>query len=119
MGQLRVRVRHFAGEPIGFVVERLADGLFYDPATKNFAAATPGATIALAPTPGGGAWPGVFRGAVDCSNWPDGAYAVYVFNVTSAQIIDGPLEAIIRNGDDAPYFAPGGGPKSWTLTPNP
>jgi hypothetical protein len=76
-------------------------------------------TLALAPTPGGGAWPGVFRGAVDCSSWPDGAYAVYVFNTAIQQIIDGPLEAIIRNGDDAPYFAPGGGPKSWTLTPNP
>jgi hypothetical protein len=108
---LRVRVPHFPGESLGVIVERLADGLFYDPKALAFAAAVPATPIPLAPVAASGVWAGIYRVAIDTTpappgSWPDGGYAVYVLNATSGQVVMGPIGAVLRNGDDAPVFPP-------------
>jgi hypothetical protein len=101
-GWLRVRVVGPAGQSLAVAVERLADGQWYDPTAKAFTAPLPRGSTPLAPMTPSGPWAGLYRGAIPSGTWPDGAYAVYVLDAGSGAVLQGPLPATIRAGDDAP-----------------
>jgi hypothetical protein len=101
-GWLSVRVVGPAGQSLAVAVERLADGQWYDPTSKAFTAPLPRGNTPLAPMTANGPWAGLYRGAIPSGSWPDGAYAVYVLDAGTGAVLQGPLPATIKAGDDAP-----------------
>jgi len=106
---LRIRFQYPTGARLGYSIERLADGLLYDPADGTFKAA-PSAPILPLPEDSG-----IFAGRYKATLAPtppvqflDGDYCVTVHNApeASAGIADvvADLMTVMHGGDDATVF---------------
>lgn len=130
-----LRVRYAAPEPglqLGYSVERLSDGLWYDFAT---AGPTPGQftatpTTSIAPLPPDATVPGRYTVTLTptpVAQWADGNYCVTIHNASSTgnRTAMACLQATMRNGDDQPAPAapaaglPAGTSFTGTFTVNP
>jgi hypothetical protein len=108
---LRVRYQSGSGQALGYAVERLADGLFYDFATGTFTV-SPGTPVADL-TEGTDRYAGLYRATLDptpVEQFPDGEYQVTIHDTAAAAalVAGGLLSAIMHGGDDTPFF-PGSG----------
>ena len=105
---LRVRYSYPTGSQLGYSIERLSDGLFFDFADATFKA-SPTTTVAalaedstnfigrykvtLSPTP--------------MAQFTDGSYTVTVHDRQTSNSVVAELAVVFRNGDDLPTFAAG------------
>ena len=101
---LRIRYQHATGASLGYSVERLGDGTFFDNSTAAFSATptTPIAALAeyAAPFLGSyGATP-----ATPTAQWTNGGYCVRLHDTALNQVIGIALGSL-HNGDDQPFSA--------------
>ena len=112
---LRIRFQYPTGSALGFSIERLSDGSFFDFADSTFKS-SPAVLIAALPEDSG-AFAGRYKvtlTSTPAAQFTDGQYAVTVHNQASSGLVVGELLAVLRGGDDAPVF-PGasGGSDPW------
>lgn len=112
---MRFRFQYSSGSNLGFSVERLADGLFFDFATSGSTAqtfcSTPTQQI-MPVTEGAGVLLGSYNYTI--TNTPatvftDGDYALRIHNIASADMVVGLIGDVMYNGDDEPVFPSGAG----------
>jgi hypothetical protein len=108
---LRIRFQYQTGSSLGFSIERLSDGLYYD-----FTASGPTAgTFTINPISALNSLPedtGNFVGRYKAlytqtpvSEFTDGGYCITIHNVAVSNLVVAEMEIDMRNGDDAPLFA--------------
>jgi hypothetical protein len=99
---LRIRYQYPRGSSLGYSIERLADGLFYDFTSAKFTASP--ATL-VAPLPeDSGSFIGRYKVTLSptpSSQFTDGDYVVTVHNLASSQVVLAEMAVVMRNGDDA------------------
>jgi hypothetical protein len=99
------------GASLGYSIERLGDGWnfdFSDGTFKNTALTTPVAVL----TAGTGNRAGIYGATLSSTpsaQFTNGDYAVYINNTVASNAVIGVIGAVMYNGDDATYFATGGG----------
>ena len=112
---LRIRFAYTSGAALGYSIERLADGLFYDFSTSTFVA-TPATLINTLPALAGN-FTGLYSttiAATPQAQFANGEYAVNIHNTGSANAIVGVIGATMYNGDSAPVFPSGAGVDPWS-----
>jgi hypothetical protein len=122
---LRIRFQYQSGSSLGYSIERLADGLYYDFATTGSTAGTftanPTTLIASLPEDSGnflGRYK-VTQSPTPATQFLDGGYCVTIHNLSANNRVVGELYATMHLGDDAPVFpSAGGGSDPWA-TPLP
>jgi len=100
---LRIRFPYSTGSSLGYSVERLGDGSFFDFADGTFKA-TPITLIAPLPEDSGN-FLGRYKvtlASTPVSQFSDGRYAITVHNQKASNAVVGELAATLRNGDDSP-----------------
>ncbi len=112
---LRVRFQYPTGATLGYAIERLSDGTFYDFSTTSSTAgtftATPATPIASLPADTGN-FLGRYKATLTttpASVFTNGEYSVTIHNMAASNVVIAQLSATMFNGDDAPVFATGGG----------
>jgi hypothetical protein len=117
---LRVRFLYAQGAALGYSIERLADGWnfdFNDGTFKNSALTNPVAAL----NAGTGNRAGIYSATLSSTppaQFTNGDYAIYINNIVASNAVIGVIEAVMYNGDDATYFATGGGGDPWaTILP--
>lgn len=116
---LRVRFQTAAGASLGYSIERLADGTYYDFSDGTFRASP---VTAVAPL---SALSGPFTGQYSATLNPtpidqfsNGEYTIGVHDLNASSLLVGLMGATLYSGDDAPVFPPGGDSDPWaTLLP--
>lgn len=112
---LRVRFQYQTGSSLGFSIERLVDGTFWDFASTGSTAQTFTATPTqqILPIPEGS---GVLLGSYNytltstpSTQFTDGDFAIRIHNSNNANETIGILGAVMYNGDDEPDFPSGAG----------
>ena len=99
---LRIRYQNTNGLTLGYSIERLADGLFYDFFDSSFKA-TPTTPIASLPMDSGN-YVGRYKLTLTPtpqSRFTDGDYCVTIHNTAASNVVVAQLSAIIHAGDDA------------------
>jgi len=99
---LRIRFQYPTGSSLGYSIERLSDGTFYDFSTSTFVAA-PVTPIASLPEDSGN-FLGRYKLTLNptpVAQFTDGDYAVTVHNQASANTVVAELGATMHAGDDA------------------
>ena len=99
---LRIRFQYPTGSQLGYSIERLGDGLFYDFSNSTFVA-TPATPISTLPED-----QGIFKGRYKFTLSPtsslqfaDGDYAVTVHDQAAASNVVAELATTMHSGDDA------------------
>ena len=113
---LRVRFQYTSGASLGFSVERLVDGLYYDFADGTFKASTTTPVSAL--SAGTGNFQGAYLGQVSSTpiaQFPNGDYAVGVHDLSVGNTLIAYLGATLYGGDDAPVFPAPTAPDPWSV----
>ena len=102
---LRIRFQYPTGVQLGYSIERLGDGMFYDFSTSTFVA-TPATPIASLPEDSG-----IFQSRYTLTLSPtpvaqfaDGDYAVTVHDKGAANNVVAELASTLHSGDDASVF---------------
>ncbi len=99
---LRIRFQYSTGSNLGYSIERLSDGKFYDFSTSAFVA-TPATPISTLPEDSGN-FLGRYKLTLTptpVSQFTDGDYAVTVHNQASANVVVAELGSTMHAGDDA------------------
>ena len=107
---LRVRYQYQSGSSLGYSIERLSDGLYYDFATTGPTAGTftasPATQIATLLEDSGN-FLGRFKATLSstpAAKFTDGGYCVTVHNLAASNTVVGELSVEMHSGDDAPVF---------------
>ena len=114
---LRIRYAYSSGATLGYSIERLADGLFYDFSSGTFTA-TP-ATQINPFTALSGNFSGLYRDTIASTpqaQFANGEYAVNLHNLGAANVVVGVISATMYNGDSAPVFPSGAGGDPWSTS---
>ena len=114
---LRIRFQYESGLSLGYSIERLADGLFYDFSTSSFAS-TPATLVASLPE-GVGAFQGSYRTALTSTppaQFSNGDFGVTIHNMAASNLVVGELAVAMYNGDDATVFPSSSGIDPWMAT---
>jgi len=114
---LHIRYAYTAGSALGYSIERLVDGFFYDFSSGTFTA-TPATQVnpLAAPT---GNLSGLYRdniAATPQAQFANGEYAVNIHNMGASNALIGIVGATIYNGDSAPVFPSGAGVDPWSTS---
>jgi hypothetical protein len=117
---LRIRFQYQTAFSIGYSIERLSDGLFYDFATTGNTAATfcasPSVSISSL-VEDTGVFVGRYKATLSTTSvnqFSDGDYCVAIHNLAANDIVIAVLRAQMHSGDDAPVFpSQGGGLDPW------
>src|ERR1700678_1772655 len=99
---LRIRFQYPTGSNLGYSIERLSDGTFYDFSTSTFVA-TPATPISSLPEDSGN-FLGRYKLTLNptpVTQFTDGDYVVTVHNKASANAVVAELGATMHAGDDA------------------
>ena len=110
---LRIRFQHTTGASLGYSIERLSDGLFFDNTGSTFNAAP---TTPTAPLPeDSGIFAGRYKATVSPTPFADGDYAITIHDLTASLVV-GQLACVLHAGDDATVL-PGssGGVDPWSV----
>ena len=115
---LRIRFQYPTGSHLGYSIERLNDGLYYDFSTSTFVA-SPATPIANLPEDSG-IFAGRFKATVSptpIAQFTDGDYVVTVHDQTASSAVVAELAATMHAGDDATVIpqAGGGGIDPWSV----
>ena len=105
---LRVRFQYTTGASLGYSIERLADGLFFDFSTSTFTT-TPSTLIAALPEDSGN-YQGRYKltlATTPSAQFTNGSYAITIHNTGAGNLVVGELSAIMFGGDDAPVVVVG------------
>src|SRR6476660_4898158 len=97
---LRIRFQYSSGSSLGYSIERLADGLFYDFSTAKFT--TIPATLVAALPEDSGKFIGRYKltlSPTPSSQFTDGDYAVTIHNLASSQAVVAEMAVVMRSGD--------------------
>jgi hypothetical protein len=116
---IHIRFPYPSGNHLGYSVERLSDGLFYDFGDSTFKA-TPARPTAPLPEDTG-IFVGRYKANLDptpASIFTDGDYAVTVHHTAEGNVVVDQLGATMHDGDDATYFPPKF-PSAFTITAAP
>jgi hypothetical protein len=98
---LRIRFQHTTGASLGYSIERLSDGLFFDNSSSTFNA---NPTTPISPLPeDSGAFAGRYKTTISPTPFNDGDYAVTIHDLT-ANLVVGQLSCVMHAGDDATVF---------------
>ena len=102
---LRIRFQYPSGGTLGYSIERLVDGLFYDFGDNTFKSS--GWTTLIHGLPADtGSFVGRYKADVTTTNlaqWTDGDYCVTVHNTAAANQVVGQLGAALHGGLDTTY----------------
>ena len=113
---LRVRFQYASGFGLGYSIERLSDGTYWDFSAVQAFSATP--TTLVQPLPeGSGTTLGLYSSTLSTTpvaQFSNGQYAVRIHNTNQSNLVIGLADAIMYNGDDAPVFPSAGDP--WAVT---
>jgi hypothetical protein len=99
---LRIRFQYPTGSQLGYSIERLSDGLFYDFSTSTFVA-SPTTLIASLPEDSG-SFAGRFKlklTPTPTTQFSDGDYVITVHNTAASNLVVAELAATMHAGDDA------------------
>ena len=113
---LHIRYAYPPGYSLGYSIERLTDGYFYDFASGTFTA-TP-ATQVNALTAAGGNLVGLYRDNIASTpqgQFANGEYSINLHNTAAGNAVVGLIGATMANGDSAPVVNTGGDPWATTL----
>jgi len=115
---LRIRFQYPTGSQLGYSIERLNDGLFYDFSTSGFVA-TPATPIASLPEDSG-LFLGRYKVTLNptpVSQFTDGDYVITVHDQAASSNVVAELAATMHGGDDATVIPqPGGsGVDPWSI----
>lgn len=102
---LRIRFQYPTGSSLGFSIERLSDGMYFDFTDSTFKA-TPTTLIASLPEDAGN-FLGRYKKTqtpTPASQFTDGHYAVTVHDLRASNSVVAELATTMRNGDDLPSF---------------
>src|SRR5437764_489577 len=115
---LRIRFQYATGSKLGYSIERLSDGTFFDFADSTFKAA-PGTPTAGLPED-----TGIFAGRYKLTLTPtpqaqfsDGDYTITIHDQSASNAVVAELSSTMHAGDDAPVFtgSSGGGVDPWSV----
>ncbi len=107
---LRIRFQYPTGSQLGYSIERLNDGSFYDFSTSTFVAA-PTTPIATLPEDSG-IFVGRYKVTLNptpAAQFTDGDYVVTVHDQAASSNVVAELAATMHNGDDATVIPQSGG----------
>jgi hypothetical protein len=116
---LRIRFQYPTGSTLGYSIERLSDGTFFDFSNTTF---TPSPSTLVAALPEGtGSFIGRYKvtlSSTPAAQFTDGDYVVTVHNGAAANAVVGLLGVIMHSGDDATVFPGSGssGTDPWATT---
>jgi hypothetical protein len=99
---LRIRFQYPTGSQLGYSIERLSDGSFYDFSSSTFDA-SPTTLIASLPEDSGN-FAGRYKvtlTSTPTTQFSDGDYVVTVHNQASSNVVVAELSATMHSGDDA------------------
>src|SRR3954454_23440691 len=99
---LRIRFQYQTGSSLGYSIERLSDGTFFDFSNATFAA-TPVTLIATLPEDNG-SFAGRFKVTLNttpASQFTNGNYVINIHNMAVSNIVVGELSTVMINGDDS------------------
>lgn len=100
---VRIRFQYITASSLGYSIERLSDGTYFDFVDGMFRF-SPAKIIAFL-TEDASPFKGRYRATIDptpASQFTDGNYAVNVHDVSSANVVIGELGVTITSGDDMP-----------------
>ena len=95
---LRIRYQHPTGASLGYSIERLADGSFFDNLDATFRA-IPTTPITSLPEDSG-IFAGRYKTTLTPTPFLDGDYAITIHDLTASFVI-GQLSCVMHSGDDA------------------
>jgi len=107
---LRIRFQYATGSQLGYSIERLADGTFYDFSVGTFVA-TPAAQIAKLPEDAG-IYVGRYKVTLSptpTAQFTDGDYAITAHDQGTSNAVVAELAATMHSGDDATVIPASGG----------
>ena len=102
---------------LGYSIERVRDGLFFDFSDGTFKA-SPATAIANL-TAETGRYVGRYSATLTstpASQFQDGQYAIGIHALQQSNALVGLLDAMMYNGDDTPVFSTGGGGDPWGIS---
>ena len=105
---LRIRYQYLSGSSLGYSIERLSDGTFFDFSSSTFNA-SPTTLIAALPEDAGN-FLGRYKltlSPTPAAQFTDGDYVVTVHNVGASNVVIDELAVVMHMGDDATVI-PGG-----------
>lgn len=119
---LRIRFQYQSGSSLGYSIERLSDGLYFDfsPTGLTAGSFTGSPTTRVASLPeDSGDFTGRYKATLattPATQFSDGGYCVTIHNTASSNAVVAELEIEMHGGDDAPVF-PGssGGADPWAV----
>ena len=114
---LRIRFQYATGSSLGYSIERLADGLFYDFSTSTFVS-TP-ATLVMSLPEDTGNFQGRYRvtlSSTPASQFSNGNFGVTIHNTAASNLVVGELAVAMFNGDDATVFPSSSSIDPWMTT---
>jgi hypothetical protein len=106
---LRIRYQYPTGSSLGYSIERVSDGTFFDFQTSAFSA-TPTTLIATLPEDSGN-FAGRYKQTLSPtpqSQFTNGDYVVTIHNTSASNLVVGELVVAMFGGDDATVFPTGG-----------
>ena len=110
---LRIRFQHSTGATLGYTIERLADGFFYDTSNATFTL-TPVTPMASLPEDAG-IYLGRYKVTLTPTPFADGDYVITVIDKV-ANLVAGQLSCLMHAGDDATVIPlTSNGPDPWTI----
>jgi hypothetical protein len=112
---LRIRYQYPTGATLGYSIERLSDGTFFNFGNSTFTQSP--VTLISALPEDTGSFSGRYKvtlTSTTASQFTDGDYVVTIHNITSANAVTGELGVVMHGGDDATVI-PGsaGGSDPW------
>jgi hypothetical protein len=116
---LRIRFQYLTGATLGYSIERLSDGTFWDFASSGGTAGTFTAnpTTLIQPLPEDTVnFVGRYKATLASTpgaQFTDGTYAVTIHNTVASNQVAAELSVVMHGGDDAPVFPSGAGGDPW------
>jgi hypothetical protein len=109
---LRVRFQYQTGFSLGYSIERLSDGLFWDFASQGAGTgqtftANPGVTIASLPEDSGN-FTGRYKATLTptpIAQFTNGDYCITIHDLAAGNVVVSELTTAMYSGDDAPFFS--------------
>lgn len=114
---LRIRYQYQSGSSLGFSIERLVDGLFFDFGSSTFKA-SPGVAVASLPEDSGN-FVGRYKytlAATPPAQFIDGDYVVTIHNAAAGNLVVDELPVVMHAGDDATVIPAGSGGDPWATS---